>query len=277
MLLIKGFDATRGAQLGFIKIGGKGQERVSAKGYKYRMPVKFAGFLITSMVKDKTDNYTPHPLYSKMLENYGVQIGDNKFLRSFPVTFASDDIEEIVYTYKGVFTASETVCISKDGEIGFNYQKQENVACETCPMKKDCKLHGIVKVLLRHPENPQKVLTGGSFLFKTVSYNSLRAIVDSLVQLKKIHGKLTGIPAFMTWDETMVKRQTEQGTVMQTVPIVYFTSQLDIEDMQERHTEITVSDPLAHLADEDVDVDEVVEAVIDSGSSEFDDYLETKE
>lgn len=87
----------RYVEIGKIKIGGKAKEaRESRSGGSWRPPEKYDHFIITTLFRDETDNLIHDVAIMDSLKDYADK-KDGK-LRSIPVMFGSNDIEEVLQT-----------------------------------------------------------------------------------------------------------------------------------------------------------------------------------
>jgi hypothetical protein len=81
-------------ELGKIKIGGLGDERTSRGGKKYRMPVKYDHFVITTMNRDQGGALVPDDALMSQLRAGNGGDGDN--LTHIPIRVLSNDIDDIM-------------------------------------------------------------------------------------------------------------------------------------------------------------------------------------
>ena len=78
------------AEVGKIKIGGKGKQTVSQKGKVFRLPEKYDHFVVTTNFKDiSTDRYIPDTELMQKIAEMTKQDPDN--LKLIPVTLLFDD------------------------------------------------------------------------------------------------------------------------------------------------------------------------------------------
>ena len=83
-------------EIGKIKIGGKGAAKQSRSGGTYRTPEKYDHFVITTLFRDKsTENFLLDEPLMEALKDHADKDGK---LRSIPVLFGSNNIEEVMQT-----------------------------------------------------------------------------------------------------------------------------------------------------------------------------------
>ena len=179
------------AEIGKIKIGKKGKEITSKAGNKFRPPVKFDHFEVTTANRDGNGDLV---LDTEIMEQYPK---DPKTLNIF---FLFDDIDQNFQTRYALFTKSECKC-SGDGVVAMRKLKTgqtEEVDCdpETCPFyqNKQCKISGVLNCLLAESQT-----VGGIYKLRTHSFHSVRNILSSLVLVQELTGGiLSGIKFQLT-------------------------------------------------------------------------------
>ena len=179
------------AEIGKIKIGKKGKEIISKAGNKFRPPVKFDHFEVTTANRDGNGDLV---LDTEIMEHYPK---DPKTLNIF---FLFDDIDQNFQTRYALFSKSECKC-SGDGVVAMRKLKSgqmEEVDCdpETCQFyqNKQCKISGVLNCLLAESQT-----VGGIYKLRTHSFHSVRNILSSLVLIQELTGGiLSGIKFQLT-------------------------------------------------------------------------------
>jgi hypothetical protein len=239
------------AERGKIKIGEKGPEQTSAKGKKWRLPVKLDHFIITTMERDKEDQLIRNTgLMDRLFSLQSPAMQETRKLREIPIRLLYDEIELNFQTrlacYRSCKLTGETVerlrCwCSGDNEKAQRLQQdgafQEiNCPCERCEPGYDkadkCKFLGTLQCLIDGTDR-----IGGVWKFRTTGWNSVNAIYASLLLIKDITGggrrnaqdmpigPLAGIPLKMVISPKTVMipagPQKGQNQIIQVVSIEY--------------------------------------------------------
>jgi hypothetical protein len=209
--MIKNF-IPRLAEIGKIKIGGKGEKRKSKGGKDYQLPVKFDHFVVTTMAKDNTDNFVQDKQLMELIK-------DNP--KEIEVILPYDDIDLNFLTSYAFYVGKKCVCrgdgvdaerTTKDGKVSkikCDTNNCEYIQCE--PAK--CKPNGILSCIL-----PKANKVGGVYKFRTTSWYSVQNIISSLIYIStKTNGIIAGI--------TLKLYLTEQNTKSHgNVPVVNLMS-----------------------------------------------------
>jgi len=173
------------AEMGKIKIGGKGEERKSQKtGKIYRLPQKLDHFIITTNERNsKGDLIVDEAIMRKLGEKP----------TELDVMLLYDDIELNSPHYFSYYEG-RTCKIRCDGETA--QVRREDGSWEEKPCqcqlrdKPLCKPTGILQVILKEAET-----TGGVYVFRTHSWHSVNNIVSAMRLIQQITGGiLAGIP-----------------------------------------------------------------------------------
>lgn len=177
----------RPAQIGNIKIGGKGEERTGQRGNKYRLPVKHNHFTITTTGKDKNGDFIPDERIMDILGDHCTEI---------PVTVLFNDPDLIFKTSYAYFDSAKCQCRG-DGRIA-QKANGEFIECNPATCKtyiaKGCKPHGMLSVVLR--DSPR---VSGVHVLRTTSWNTINNIISSLDLLfARTYGQLAGLPMILT-------------------------------------------------------------------------------
>jgi hypothetical protein len=223
------------AEVGKIKIGGKGETRKDKNGKPYQLPIRYDHFVVTTTEKDpKTGNFKPD-------ENLMSILGDKP--KEIKICFLFDDIDMNFFTSFAFYQGAKCICrgdgetaerfmvesgkpktcqLLDTDELGDSVQAGETrkIICDpdTCPfMQPDakgvtkCKPSGILSCLI-----PESGNISGVYRFRTHSWNTISNILGSLEHLKKLTlGVLTGIPMKLQ----MIKKATEEHGNVNVVTI----------------------------------------------------------
>lgn len=216
------------AEVGKIKIGGKGKEQTSKNGKKFRIPQKYDHFVITTTERDGNGNY---------IEDGTIMDALGGTPREIPVRFLFDDINMNFFT-EFQFYSGRKLCCRGDGEVAVRtFQKagkqtlpfedgdneievsegqSVKIVCDpdTCPIFQDtkCKPSGILSAVI-----PQSMELGGVYRFRTHSWNSISSIMAALEFFaSQTKGILTGLPLKLK----MVKKTTEEHGTIDYVTVV---------------------------------------------------------
>ena len=189
------------AEIGKIKIGGKGKKVKSKGGREFRLPEKFDHFIITTNFRDPaTDDLIPD---TRLMEEIGKQTGqDPKCLRFLPVSLIFDNPDLNMYTRFSCYRGNVAWCVgngitaarlvNKTGE-----RREIECPCNRVlpgyPGQDKCKIFGRLSVLLRGVER-----IGGVWVLRTTSWNSVRNILSSMVLIRQLTGGvLAGLPLIL--------------------------------------------------------------------------------
>ena len=212
------------AEVGKIKIGGKGEVRKKSGGNgTYQLPVRYDHFVVTTTEKNqKTGNFFPDEQLMKAL-------GDQP--KEIPIVFLFDDVDMNFNTSFAMYQGAKCVCrgdgeeaermfltpgksdpfeLIDDGPKTVKKDERRRIACdpEKCPMMKPdskgatkCKPSGVLSCLI-----PASMNIGGVYRFRTHSWNTISNILASLDLIKTITGGvLVGLPMKLQF----LKKSTE--------------------------------------------------------------------
>jgi hypothetical protein len=227
------------AERGKIKIGGLGDERRKQGSQEtYKLPVKYDFILITTMQRDQAGRLMPDTeLMDRIMQAQGVQK-----ITEIPVRLLYDDIDLNFPTRYSCYKGNRCWCTG-DGEkaqrlgdgriedktvspgfrqVGANEYGEVPCPCErleaTYSSKDKCKPMGTLQVLL---EGVDRV--GGVWRFRTTSWNTVNAILSSLVLIKTLTGGiLSGIPLHLVLSPKTVTVPTSgQSQVVYIMSLEY--------------------------------------------------------
>jgi len=202
MAIKKGLNP-RFAEVGKIKIGGKGDKKTSANGKEFQIPVKYDHFVITTTERDKSGNYVIDNEIMKQVGNEPKEI---------PIRLLFDDIDLNFYTSFQYYAGAKLLC-KGDGENAERTHQDgitKVVKCdpETCEFFKSekCKVSGILSCAIAGNSE-----IGSVYRFRTHSWNSVSNILAALNYFSEnTNGILQGLPLKLK----MIKKATaEHGNV----------------------------------------------------------------
>jgi hypothetical protein len=208
--MIKNGLIKRFAEVGKIKIGGKGETRKSKEGKDYQLPVRYDSFVITTTEKGADGNYIPD-------KELMVKLG-GKDIKEISIRLPFDSVDMNFFTSFQYYHGSKCICRG-DGEravrIGKD-EKESSVECNpsTCEFLKSdkCKVSGILSCQI-----PQSMEAGGIYRFRTHSWNSVSAILASLEYIREnTKGILQGLPLKLKF----LKKSTQDHGNVNIVTIV---------------------------------------------------------
>lgn len=174
-------------EIGKIKIGELSERRMAGG---RRLPRKLDHFVITSLLRDEKENLM-------LDEEMNEKIGEN--CQELDIYLAYDSPELNMPTFYGYFTQSKLRCMG-DGVTALRTKEggdKEEIVCnpKTCEAfkQKQCKPYGRLSVILSSADR-----IGGSYVFRTTSWNTLRNILTSMAFIRRISGGvLAGVPLKM--------------------------------------------------------------------------------
>ena len=207
------------AEIGKIKIGGKGEKKVRG----FLLPEKWDHFEIATLLKDEEGRLV-------MDEDLNAKIG--KDCKALDVELCYDSPVMNMPTFYALLSEGRIVCMG-NGHIATKTKvddsKEEIVCkpreCEAYKSKK-CKLHGRLSVILSTSNR-----LGGVYVFRTTGFNSIRNIMSSMRFLRGVTGGvLGGIPLRMVLLPMTVKpHEVEHNVKIYAVNIEYAGSPSDIK------------------------------------------------
>lgn len=230
--MIKNLPATL-PEIGKIKIGKKGEERVSKGGKPYRLPQKLDHFVVTTMDRDGDGDFRTDAEVMK-------ELGDKP--TELDVFLLFDDIELNFPTCYALYEGRRWVCRC-DGVIGVRRkfdagknvveQKEIEPPCfknGTWNMPKGCKPNGILNVVLA---NAQQV--GGFYKFRTTSWNSVKNLIGGMHAIRHAAGGiLAGIPLKLALQAQTVEVDGK-NLVIYAVKLLYSGS---VKELREIGTDV---------------------------------------
>lgn len=201
-------------EIGKIKIGGKGAEKTSTNKKKFRQPVKFGHFKVTTTERGDDGNFMPdEDVMTAIKEAQGTD--EPKEIR---IKFPFDSIDMNFHTSYQLYNGSKLAC-KGDGDKCERKDKDGNVTehdCDTdaCQHMKSskCKPSGILSCYL--PDSPS---FGGVYRFRTHGWNSVGGILKQLEEYSKFTGNiLQGLPFKLKF----IKKHTEEHGNVPVVALV---------------------------------------------------------
>lgn len=200
------------AEAGKIKIGGIGKEIMSKRGTKFRPPVKYDAFQITTTRRDREGNLIPNRVLMTALP----KDEDNR-IRSIPIVVHSNDIEDVFPTAYACYGGKKLECRG-DGQTAMRWNsqrtEQKQVACP-CPLlgasgAKTCKPHGTFHCSIALPGH---AVAGAVYKWRTTSIISIQRMIGSLQQILATIGMLRGLPLRMKVEPVQVSPNDTTTTV----------------------------------------------------------------
>lgn len=213
----------RQCELGKIKIGGKGEERTTQDGRKWRLPEKYDHFVITTMNREPNGDLTPDDaLMSQLISEYGDKDGE---LRQLPITVLSHDIGEIMQC-SWIWYAGKNLGAKSDGyTIEWRYSpttfqalkeprvepwKDSYAELKDGKGNKIFKIHTTFNCVIAANESRW----GGVYKLRTTSRITADQLLGSLVTLTSMTGGvLCGLPLMLVVRPVQVAPDGKPTTV----------------------------------------------------------------
>lgn len=172
------------AEIGKIKIGFLGDKRTKSG---RRLPEKMNHFEIGTLIKDEEGRVE---IDKKMTES----LGEDK--TEIDISLCYDTPALNFPTFYAAFTQSKLACMG-NGTVAWQRVEdgeRKEIVCDRkqCALvkAKKCKPHGRLSVILT---NANRI--GGTFIFRTTSWNSIRNIISAMAFIKnQTGGILAGLP-----------------------------------------------------------------------------------
>ena len=196
----------RTVETGKIKLGGKGAERPTKSGGKFRLPVKYDHFVITGLNRDAAGNLAPDMALMASLAEEGYADPDGK-LRQIPVVFLSNDIHDIIQS-AWLWYGGKKIIGKSDGETVWWYanpQKPEERYEQPRQAKWEQRYEGAtdpkgnrlfkLNTTLNCIIASKQANWGGVYKLRTTSQISAEQLVGSIRQLSMLcGGHIKGVP-----------------------------------------------------------------------------------
>lgn len=199
----------RFAEIGKIKIGGKGEKRKSKDNKEYQIPVRFEHFVVTTTEKGPDGNFI---IDNEIMSKLGREP------KEIPIRLPFDSIDMNFFTSFQYYHGKKCICRG-DGERakridnkGIESEVPCNPAeCEYLTSDK-CKVSGILSCHI-----PLTMQVGAVHRFRTHSWNSVSNILASLNYIKdNTNGILQGLPLKLVF----LKKATQEHGNVNVVTIV---------------------------------------------------------
>ena len=252
--MIKRGMTPRFAEIGKIKIGGKGETKKSANGKDFSLPVRYDHFKITTTEKDSNGNFVIN-------DEIMTRLDKNKKPKEIPIRLLFDDIDLNFFTSFQFYSGAKLQCKGDGLEatwfLADGKTKQGECNPEKCEhaLTGKCKISGILSCILS--DLPQ---FGGVYRFRTHGWNSVSNILASLQFISQnTNGILAGIPLRL---KILKKVTAEHGTVHTVTVIFDSTDQIRkqaIEELNGRkllNVDIKKLENVARASDFVIDKDE---------------------
>lgn len=238
------------AEVGKIKIGGKGETRKKSGGNgTYQLPVRYEHFVVTTTAKGPDGNFIQDAEIMNKIGPKPMEIGirflfddiDMNFFTSFAwyqgakcMCRGDGEKAEMIAVKKGKPSVFKVIEGPKTFEVGDTMKIECNT--DTCPMAQPdakgatkCKPSGILTCMLE--VSPQ---IGGFYKFRTHSWNTIGQMLGSLELIKRLTG---GILAGLPMKLQFIKKATEEHGNVNTVNVIFD----GIDQMQMRQLALTES------------------------------------
>ncbi|MGB7568381.1 MAG: hypothetical protein WBM07_10995 [Chitinivibrionales bacterium] len=171
-------------EIGKIKIGRKGELRTGPNG-QWRVPVRLDHFIVTTLERDKDDNFIQNATIMKLLGEKPKRI---------PICLLFDSIEANFQSRYSCYNGKTLWC-SGDGVRAYRQVKlnspREPVDCPCGREQPDhkgkdkCKINGCLSCMINGADT-----VGGIFKYRTTGYNSTVGIMSSLSLIRAMTGGL---------------------------------------------------------------------------------------
>jgi hypothetical protein len=201
--MIKNGITKRFAEVGKIKIGGKGDVRKSKEGKDYQLPVRYEHFVVTTTEKGKDGNFI---IDNALMQKLGPEP------REIPIRLPFDEIDLNFFTSFQYYHGNKCVCHG-DGEKADRTGQdgvEKKIPCnpDTCEFlqAEKCKVSGILSCHI-----PVSMEVGGIYRFRTHSWNTVSSILAALEYFaENTNGVLQGLPLKLKF---LKKATAEHGNV----------------------------------------------------------------
>lgn len=189
------------AELGKIKIGGKGEEREKSGGGTFRLPEKYDHFVVTGRERGEDGNYVRDEAIHERIGSEEPTELKVRLLFDRP----SDNFFSRMVQYSGRQKVWEC-----DGDTARNLKSDKTGACQHPECK--CKPFGRLQVVLEAAPR-----LGGFHVFRTTSWESVQAIQTSLEQFHEMFGgRLRGLPLILKLYPSTDRYEDGQGNVRES-------------------------------------------------------------
>lgn len=225
----------RPQELGKIKIGGLGDVRTAQSGRKYRLPVKFEHFVVTT--RDRTaspadgvdgDFIRDEKIHDKI----GNEPTELPGVLMFPTP--EENLHAEMVQYKG-----QTKVVSCNGEERTNLQ---NGGCQACPRLEDPDANCGCKPYARFHIQLWDAPIGGYHVFRTTSWESTNNLQSALEDFYEMFGSLYHLPVKLILYPAEVKY--EEGNKTKTSQ-AYMVGLVLAKSMEEAAREMVSAKRLA--------------------------------
>lgn len=194
------------AELGKIKIGGKGEQRQKADGGTFRIPEKYDHFVITGRERGEDENYVKD-------EEIHERIGDPE-PKSLKVRLLFDRVEDNFYSRLVQYSGRSKIW-ECDGQRAHDLKNDKFGRCRHESQGGPgclCKPYGRLQVVLEAA--PQ---LGGFHVFRTTSWESIQAIQSSLEEFHDMFGgRLRGLPLLLKLYPSTDRYTDSQGNARES-------------------------------------------------------------
>jgi len=170
-------------EIGKIKIGRKGQTKKTASGSTFQMPEKLDYFLVTTLERDKSNNFEKDKEIHKI-------IGEKP--KRIPIMLLFNSIEGNFQSRFSRYNGKTCEC-SGDGETAICNGEEIECPCgkedPEYTGKDKCKMNGTLSVMIRDAKK-----FGSCWKLRTTGFHSITNIYSSLLLIQSMtKGQLAGI------------------------------------------------------------------------------------
>lgn len=218
-------------EAGKIKIGQKGAEIESAKGTKFRPPVKYDHFEITTTERDKKGDLIINMALIDRIKKNGGLVNDKGGLIGIPIRFLYNDTD-LNFKTELVSYAGKHLSCRGNGKESFkrvsDFEKAHECPCPRIEPdytgKDKCKYFGTLTCII-----DEAGLLGQAHKFRTTSRNSVLGILGGIELIKTATGgTIAGLPLMLTLNPKTTTIPGGGTTTVFVVSICYRGSMADL-------------------------------------------------
>ncbi|MCP3944957.1 MAG: hypothetical protein GY710_26245 [Desulfobacteraceae bacterium] len=229
--MIKGLTLSLN-EAGKIKIGGKGEEITSGLGNKFRPPVKFDHFKITTMERDDNGDFiVDTALMGAIKEQKSGLVNKDGELIGIPIRFLYNDPDLNFNTKYASYVRGKLSCHGNGAKALrriSDFKVQHTCPCERIKKgyegKDKCKFSGTLTCII-----DEAGLLGQAHKFRTTSENTVKSILGGIKLIKTAtRGRLAGLPLMLTINPKATSTPDGHTTTIYVVSVCYRGSLADL-------------------------------------------------
>lgn len=219
-------------EAGKIKIGKKGEKKVSTEGKEFRQPVKFDHFEIVTTEKDEHGDFIlDKVLMDKLIESKTGMVNSKGELIGIPIRLLFNDVHRNFPTSLVSYVNGKMNCRG-DGEKAFKrvdeFKKTHKCPCDRIKDGYDgtdkCKPFGTLTCFIDGTG-----LFGQAHRFRTTSKNTVNGILGGMQLISKAtNGRLAGVPLMLTMTSKTASIPGGGSTTVYILSICYRGSMSDL-------------------------------------------------